>query len=129
MNVIETLQNQMKDESSKARETEDGQSVNSSENDDSESSEMEEQEDAISMEPDSVAENKENFDANTEISKEDQTDKSLNDSSALHDSKRRKLSNDGAKAGESGGTEDHEIAKLGRLADSESTEVNVQENA
>ncbi|XP_042048683.1 E3 ubiquitin-protein ligase ORTHRUS 2-like [Salvia splendens] len=131
MNVIETLQNQMKDESSKARETEDGQSVNSSENADSESSEMEEQEDAISMDetPDSVAENKENFDANAEISKEDQTDKPLNDSRALHDSKRRKLSDDGAKAGESGGTEDHEIAKHGRLADSESTEVNVQENA
>ncbi|KAL1550520.1 E3 ubiquitin-protein ligase ORTHRUS 2 [Salvia divinorum] len=130
MNVIETLQNQMKDESSKAKETEDGQSVNSSEKADSESSEMEEQEDAVSMNetPDSVAEIKENFDAKAELSKEDNTDKPLNDSGALHDSKRRKLSNDGAKAGESGGAEDNAIVKLGRLADSESTEVDVQEN-
>lgn len=128
MNVIETLQDQMEEE--KAKETEDGQSVNSSENADSESTEMEVQEDADSMDetPDTVAENKENCDVNAEIPKEDKKDKPSNTKAVLV-SKRRKLSKDGGKAGDSGGTEDHETAKAGRHTDSVSTEMEVQADA
>ncbi|XP_047974159.1 E3 ubiquitin-protein ligase ORTHRUS 2-like [Salvia hispanica] len=101
MNVIETLQNQLEEENSKAKETEDAQSLSSSENADGEGSEVEMREDADSIDEDAVSV-----------------------------SKRRKLSNDGAEAGEADGAKDDEVGKPGRLADGEeSTEVNVQESA
>ncbi|KAG6407159.1 hypothetical protein SASPL_130143 [Salvia splendens] len=55
MNVIETLQNQLEEESSKAKENEDAQSLNSSENAEEEGSEMEVREDADSIDEDAVS--------------------------------------------------------------------------
>ena len=81
MNVIEMLQSQLEEESSKAKENEDAQSLNSSENAEEEGSEVEVREDADSIDGDAVGV-----------------------------SKRMKLSNDGAQAGEAEGTKDDDIA-------------------
>ncbi|KAH6837848.1 Zinc finger RING family protein [Perilla frutescens var. hirtella] len=105
MNVIETLQNQMEEESSKAKEAEDGvdvQSVNSSDNASSESTNTDMQEDGDSMneQSDSAAEDKENCDVNAEIQKVDKSDTPPNGTKARRVTKRKKPCNDGAaKAG------------------------------
>ena len=101
MNVIERLQNQLEEESSKAKENEDAQSLNSSENAEGEGLEVEVREDADSIDEDAVSV-----------------------------SKRKKPSNNGAQAGEPEGTKEDEVAEPGRLADGEvGTQVNVQECA
>ena len=81
MNVIETLQKQLEEESSKAKENEDAQSLNSSENAEELGSEMEVRADADSIDEDAVSV-----------------------------SKRRKLRNDAAQAGEPDASNDDEIA-------------------
>lgn len=115
MNVIETLQTQMEEESLKAKEAEDGvdgQSLNSCDNaSDSSDMEMEEDEDSMDEESDIDAEseencdvdaeNKGNCDVNAEIPKANKNDEPSNGIQAQRVSKRKKPCSDDAKASDS----------------------------
>lgn len=116
MNVIETLQTQMEEESLKAKEAEDGvdgQSLNSSENaSDSSDMEMEEDDDSADEESDIDAdeteencdvdaENKVICDVNAEIPKANKNDEPSNGTKAGRVSNRKKPCSDDAKASDS----------------------------